>query len=250
MQSLFKQENGSKFSVKNGLAFKNLRLVQKFEFPHELLIDNQAEEAQARARRSEHQILLTTLQNRVVLLHANPFLGRVYIYELDPSNAYRYQQQISFAPGCLIRLQICDSMIALHNIDEKCSQLYDLKIADYALPLLRPNLEVDQRHVSSKFLSDAIFAEEFLQRNEAGPEFKISFSPEVAQGTKTQDVSVYQDTVIYIAPFFMVHPVHFRCLSTKLSLESLIANSREMNLLLLSMINRQNNKKILVKLAN
>jgi len=99
-------------------------------------------------------------------------------------------------------------------------------------------------------VSDAVFAEEFLQRNEAGPEFKISFTPEVGEGTKTQDVSVYQDTVLYIAPFFMVHPGHFRCLSTKLSLESLIANSREMSLLLLSMINRQNNKSILVKLAN
>ena len=131
--------------MKDGLAFKNLRLAQKFEFPYDLLTGGQAnqEEAQARARRSEHQILLTTLQNRVVLLHSNPFLGKVYIYELDPSNAYRYQQQISFAPGCLIRLQIVDSMIALHNVDEKCSQLYDLKIADYALPLLRPNLEVD-----------------------------------------------------------------------------------------------------------
>ena len=58
------------------------------------------------------------------------------------------------------------------------------------------------------------------------------------------------DSVLYVAPFFMVHPVHFRCLSIKLSLESFISNSRDTNLLLLSMINRQNNKRILVNLAN
>ena len=45
-------------------------------------------------------------------------------------------------------------------MDEKASQMYDLRIQEYALPLLRPNLEVDQKHVGSKYLSDLFLPEE------------------------------------------------------------------------------------------
>jgi hypothetical protein len=38
--------------------------------------------------------LLTTLQNRIVLVHVNPNLGKVFMYEVDPQNVYRYQMQI------------------------------------------------------------------------------------------------------------------------------------------------------------
>ncbi len=75
-------------------------------------------------------------------MHANPYLGKIYIYELEPNQVYRYQKQIRFPPGSLIRLQVCDSLILIHNLDEKSTQLYDLKITDYTVPLLKPNVQV------------------------------------------------------------------------------------------------------------
>jgi hypothetical protein len=38
--------------------------------------------------------------------------------------------------------------------------MYDLRIQEYSLPLLRPNLEVDQKYVGSKYFSDAFLSEE------------------------------------------------------------------------------------------
>ena len=37
--------------------------------------------------------------------------------------------------------------------------MYDLRI-DYYLPLLKPNLEVDQRYAGTKYLSDMFLPEE------------------------------------------------------------------------------------------
>lgn len=72
--------------------------------------------------------MLTSLTNKVILLHANPFLGQIFVYELDPSLVYRYQGQISFPPLNLIRMQIIDHLLVVHNLDERASQLYDFKL--------------------------------------------------------------------------------------------------------------------------
>jgi hypothetical protein len=48
----------------------------------------------------------------------------------------------------------------------------------------------------------------------------------------------------------MIHPNYYRSLSLKLSLEQFITNTRDTSMLLLSMVNRSNNKRILIKLAN
>ena len=54
-----------------------------------------------------------------------------------------------------------DNTLVLHNIDDKSSQVYDFKIADYASALLGPNLEVDQSFVmKGAYFSDLIFPEE------------------------------------------------------------------------------------------
>lgn len=74
--------------VKDSLAFKNLRTLNVQESSSELLITDGNE----RQRREEHQILLTCHQHRVVLLHSNPYLGKVFMFELDPNNVYRYTQ--------------------------------------------------------------------------------------------------------------------------------------------------------------
>lgn len=39
-------------------------------------------------------------------------------------------------------MQVIDNLIVVHNMDEKSTQMYDLRI-DYYLPLCKPNLEVD-----------------------------------------------------------------------------------------------------------
>ena len=105
------------------------------------------------------------------MLHSNPYLGRIFVYELDPSLIYRFQGQVTFAPQSLIRMQIIDNTLVVHNLDEKSSQVYDFKIADYASPLLGPNLEVDTSFVlKGAYVSDLIFPEE--QENEQESAFK------------------------------------------------------------------------------
>ena len=84
MQSFFKTTNSGKFLIKDSLAHKNLRLAHLEHIAQEANADSQ------KLKREEHQILLCTMQNRVVLLHSNPHLGKVFMYELDPNNVYRY----------------------------------------------------------------------------------------------------------------------------------------------------------------
>ena len=129
------------------------------------------EAEQAALRRQEHQVMVTCLCNKVIMLHANPFLGRIFVYELDPSLIYRFQGQVTFPAQTLIRMQIIDNMLVVHNLDDKSSQIYDFKIADYASPLISANLETDSSFVlKGAYLSDLIFPEE--QENEQESAFK------------------------------------------------------------------------------
>lgn len=140
-------------------------------------------------------------------------------------------------------------MIALHNLDEKTSQLYDLKIAEYAQPLLKPNLEVSQSHAMNGYLSELFLSEEIHQNPQAELNFDIRYTPKEQTDKIEKDISIYDDSVHYIAPLFMVHPQHFRSLALKLSLEEFIPSCRDMTMLLLSSVNRQNNRRILIRLA-
>ena len=108
--------------------------------------------------REEHQVMVATLQNRVVMLHSNPLLGKIFMYELDPSQQYRYQQQVRFRPNSLIRMQVVDNLVLVHNLDDKHSQMYDFKVVDYSAPLLKANLQVQP--VMDQFCSDMYLAEE------------------------------------------------------------------------------------------
>lgn len=110
MSSFFKNITTGKFYIKDNQTHKNLRLE----------VTDMSEEGKRKAR-EEHQILVSCIQNRVVLLHANPYLGKIYIFELDVNQVYRFQSQISFPPGALIRLQIIDNLVVVHNMDEKAS---------------------------------------------------------------------------------------------------------------------------------
>ena len=52
----------------------------------------------AALKRQEHQVMVSCLCNKVIMLHSNPFLGRIFVYELDPSLIYRFQGQVTFTP--------------------------------------------------------------------------------------------------------------------------------------------------------
>ena len=70
-------------------------------------------------------------------------------------------------------------------MDDKSSQVYDFKIADYTSPLIEANLEVDTSFVAKgAYYSDLIFPEE--QENEAESAFKG------LRGLTEQATSIFQ----------------------------------------------------------
>ena len=64
---------------------------------------------------------MTSLYNKVVLLHANPFLGQIFVFELDPEFIYKYQNQVLYPASSLIQMQIIDNLLVVHNLDEKAT---------------------------------------------------------------------------------------------------------------------------------
>jgi len=65
----------------------------------------------------------------------------------------------------------------------------------------------------------------------------------------TVQVSIYDEECMFLAPQFIFHPQKYRMMTLKLSLDSFVRNSRDLSCLLLSMVNRQSNKRILMHLA-
>lgn len=124
--------------------------------------DQDAEEEAKLQRRQEHQIIVTTLCNKVVLIHANPFLGKIFIYSLDPAGEVKYPRQISYPVSALVRLQLLDGILVVHNLDEKASQMYDLRLSEFNQPLLGPCLfEVDSQYAAQQaYFSDLFLPEE------------------------------------------------------------------------------------------
>ncbi len=104
--------------------------------------------------------MVACAQNKVVLLHSNPFLGKISIFYLDPTEIFNFEKQISFPVGNDIRMQVQDGLVVLHNLDEKTTQIFDLKLVDYTESLLIPNLQTNHEFLKTKFLSDLFLAEE------------------------------------------------------------------------------------------
>jgi hypothetical protein len=46
------------------------------------------------ARRDLHQLLLTWIYNKIMLVHLNPTNSLIQFYELDPNFSYKNQQNI------------------------------------------------------------------------------------------------------------------------------------------------------------
>ena len=156
-------------------------------------------------------------------------------------------------------MQVIDNLLVIHNLDSRSSQVYDFKIVDYNIPLLKPNLRVDLSS-SERFLSDLFLPEEIAKpehnTNALGLKNQISedkAEPEVAiveeEKKEGSDIDIYDDQTIFIAPMFIVHPTKFRSMSLKLSLQSYINSCADDCNLMLSILNRQNNKEISLNLC-
>jgi len=90
MSSFFSSNNkevqnnpAAKFLFNEQMTGKNLRPDVKEEA-------SPLEETKDQATPVLHQILLTTIYNKVILLHANPAQGKIHIFELDPQFVYKY----------------------------------------------------------------------------------------------------------------------------------------------------------------
>jgi len=112
----------SQFEVADALQNVNLRRIEPAKDPVE---------GEPRPQ-PKHQILVASLYNKVIMFHANPGMGKIFVYELDPSNCTKYSVAIG-VPSCAnLQLQVVDNLLVVHNMDEKTSQLYDLKNTDYS----------------------------------------------------------------------------------------------------------------------
>tara|TARA_B110000285_G_C15071700_1_gene588342 strand:+ start:256 stop:426 length:171 start_codon:yes stop_codon:yes gene_type:complete len=55
---------------------------------------------------------------------------------------------------------VVDNLIVIHNVDEKSSNFYDIKLAEYAQPICVDNLDIDTSYANEFYHSDLIFPEE------------------------------------------------------------------------------------------
>lgn len=84
-------------------------------------------------KRMKHQLFVTSLYNKVMLLHLCPHTGEIFIHELDPNVTFKYNQSISIPRGDVLhQIQVVDNLIVVHNMDQKSTNMYDIKLAEYS----------------------------------------------------------------------------------------------------------------------
>lgn len=93
------------------------------------------------------------------MMHLCPITGEIFLHELDPNQNFKYQQSIRINGADLYAMQVIDNLIVVHNIDQKSSNCYDIKLAEYSQPICVDNLEIDTSY-SESYHSDIIFNEE------------------------------------------------------------------------------------------
>ena len=59
-------------------------------------------------------------------------------------------------------MQIVDNLVVLHDIEQKETQLFDVKLPDFQIPLMVDHTKVDESLITQQnmYFSDLIFAEE------------------------------------------------------------------------------------------
>lgn len=72
---------------------------------------------------------------------------------------------------------------------------------------------------------------------------------EEEEGSEKEHVDFYNESLHFVAPFFIVDTSCYRSMSLKLSLEQLISNCEDPGTIAVSLIGRRNNKRILQQLT-
>ena len=57
-------------------------------------------------------------------------------------------------------MQVIDNLIVVHNFNEKSTNMYDIKLAEYTSPICVDNLDIDTQYFLNKYHSDPLFKEE------------------------------------------------------------------------------------------
>lgn len=68
------------------------------------------------------------MYNKIVLFHLNPYTAQITYYELDPAFVFKATTLIDLAPNSLYQMQVVDSLLVVHNLDDKSSQMFDLRL--------------------------------------------------------------------------------------------------------------------------
>jgi hypothetical protein len=111
--------------------------------------------------------LVSTVYNKVLFFHLNPASSLIHIYDLDPTFVYKTPNPIKIAPYQLTQMQIIDNLLVLHNLDERSTQIYDLKLGDYHDPILIDACEVKiEKAIKGIFMTDLLAKEESTNPDE------------------------------------------------------------------------------------
>lgn len=106
--SFFKKSQPKEFQLAANLYNKNIKVFSETQVPS--------------SRKTMHQVLLTTIYNKVIFFHLNPQAQSVHIFELDPTFTYKNQHAIALpSPLSLYQMQISDNLLVLHDFTSKSS---------------------------------------------------------------------------------------------------------------------------------
>ena len=143
-------------------------------------------------KRNKHQLMVTSIYNKLIMLHLSPQTGEIYIHELDPNMTFKYTNSILLTRGDVLhQMQVVDNLICVHNMDEKSSNMYDIKLAEYALPILVDNLDIETKYFVDTYHSDLIFDEEKIKEDKAEETDKFKSPGEIASGSKIKESKEY-----------------------------------------------------------
>lgn len=134
-----------KFLVRDSVAYQNLRkaqATQHLEWTPEGYVEISDAEKE-KHKRDEHHVVVCNMNSKVVLMHLNPYIGKLYLYELEPNMVHPEKTTIQLKPHNIYRLQVVDGLIVVHDLDAKSTQVYDPKLPDFSEPLLYDRLIVD-----------------------------------------------------------------------------------------------------------
>jgi hypothetical protein len=208
----------------------------------------------------------------MILLHFSPQTSEIYIHELDPQMTFKYSQSIVLPKGDItFQMQVVDNLIVVHNFADKSSHLYDIKLAEYTIPICVDNLDIDTSFYAENYHSDTLFEEENVQEEKPEEEakeyfeinFKFNYTGEddtpinlgidLGQIEKEKEVNTRKamiktvdmyDTqhMLYVEPMFVIDTKNFCQFTFKLNLQKLIEKQRNMCRQAICLLNRANNK--------